>query len=152
MTQKALITVVDKTVELTNFALNKVVEVDGFTNESEAGEMVVDGKLDTKWCAVGPRKHNVTIDLGKAETINQVSISHAEAGGESADMNTSDYIVEVSADKQNWTEVANVKKIRRKKHNTPLSNVKHVMCVSQQKNQLKVLTQRFACMKFKYKV
>lgn len=25
-------------------------------------------------------------------------------------MNTSDYIVEVSADKQNWTEVANVKK------------------------------------------
>ena len=110
VTQKALITVVDKTVELTNFALNKVVEVDGFTNESEAGEMVVDGKLDTKWCAVGPRKHNVTIDLGKAETINQVSISHAEAGGESADMNTSDYIVEVSADKQNWTEVANVKK------------------------------------------
>lgn len=75
----------------------------------------------------------MTIDLGKAETINQVSISHAEAGGESADMNTSDYIVEVSADKQNWTEVANVKKIRRKKHNTPLSNVKHVMCVSQQK-------------------
>ena len=110
VTQKALITVVDETVDLTNFALNKAVEVDGFTNDSEAGEMAVDGKLETKWCAVGPGKHNITIDLGKAETINQVSISHAEAGGESADMNTSDYIVEISEDKQSWTEVANVKK------------------------------------------
>ena len=105
-----LITVIDQPVELTNFALNQSVQVDSFTNESESGPKAVDGKLNTKWCAVGTGKHNITIDLGKSEKINQVLIDHAQKGGESPDMNTSDYTIEISKDNQNWTEVVNVKK------------------------------------------
>lgn len=110
ISQTALITVLDQPVELTNFALNQSVKVDSYTNESESGPKAVDGKLDTKWCAVGPSKHNITIDLGKSEKINQVLIDHAQKGGESPDMNTSDYTIELSNDNQNWTEVVNVKK------------------------------------------
>lgn len=110
VTQTELITVIDQPVELTNFALNQSVQVDSFTNESESGPKAVDGKLNTKWCAVGTGKHNITIDLGKSEKINQVLIDHAQKGGESPDMNTSDYTIEISKDNQNWTEVVNVKK------------------------------------------
>lgn len=110
VTQTELITVIDQPVELTNFALNQSVQVDSFTNESESGPKAVDGKLNTKWCAVGPGKHNITIDIGKSEKINQVLIDHAQKGGESPDMNTSDYTIEISKDNQNWTEVVNVKK------------------------------------------
>ncbi|MCD6632842.1 discoidin domain-containing protein [Lactococcus cremoris] len=110
ISQTALITVLEQPVELTNFALNQSVKVDSYTNESESGPKAVDGKLDTKWCAVGPSKHNIRIDLGKSEKINQVLIDHAQKGGESPDMNTSDYTIELSNDNQNWTEVVNVKK------------------------------------------
>nr|AIA89528.1 CAZy families CBM32/GH85 protein [uncultured Lactococcus sp.] len=50
------------------------------------------------------------LTLENTEKINQVLIDHAQKGGESPDMNTSDYTIEISKDNQNWTEVVNVKK------------------------------------------
>ena len=63
------------------------------------------GISSTKWCAVGPDKHNITIDLGEVKSINEVRIQHAELGGENPDMNTEEYKIEVSEDGENFTTV-----------------------------------------------
>ena len=96
--------------DLTNLSKGKKTEASSFINPNEAPEFAVDGKNDTKWCAVGTPPHNITIDLGKAVTVSEVRMAHAEAGNESPDMNTSDYTIEVSEDGKNFTEVIAVKK------------------------------------------
>lgn len=63
-------------------------EADAYVNENEAPEFAVDGDVSTKWCATGAAPHEITLDLGEVNTVSAVDIFHAEAGGESADMNT----------------------------------------------------------------
>jgi endo-beta-N-acetylglucosaminidase D/PKD repeat protein len=93
-----------------NRSLNKTSEASSYVNSNEAPSFAFDGKLDTKWCAVGTPPHNITIDLGKVTTISEVRMAHAEAGSESPDMNTSDYTIEVSEDGKEFIEVSSVKK------------------------------------------
>ena len=110
-TMEKLITVSKKaSKDLTNLSKGKKTEASSFVNPNEAPEFAVDGKNDTKWCAVGTPPHNITIDLGKAVTVSEVRMAHAEAGNESPDMNTSDYTIEISEDGKNFTEVAAIKK------------------------------------------
>lgn len=102
-----LITVTSKAASgLTNLSLNKATEASSFVNPAEAAEFAVDGDTTTKWCAVGPDKHNITIDLGAVKAISEVKIQHAEIGGENPDMNTEEYMIEVSEDGKNFTQVA----------------------------------------------
>lgn len=109
--QEQLITVTEKAKDgLTNFALNKSTEASSFVNPNEAPQFAVDGDVTKKWCAVGADNHNITIDLGEIKQISEIHIAHAEAGGESPDMNTEEYMVEVSEDGNNFTEVVNVTK------------------------------------------
>ncbi|GFH42336.1 endo-beta-N-acetylglucosaminidase [Lactococcus hodotermopsidis] len=110
VTLKDFITVTEKAGDLKDLALNKPVEVSAQVNDGEAGPMAVDGKADTKWCATGDDKHNITIDLGKISEISAVKIGHAESGGEGSDMNTSDYTIEVSEDGTKFTEVVDRRK------------------------------------------
>ena len=42
-------------------------------------------------------------------TVTNVTISHAEIGGEGSGLNTRDYRIEVSKDGNEYVEVANVK-------------------------------------------
>ncbi len=108
---EGLITVTNAAKDnVSNIALNKTAEASAFVNANEAPKFAVDGVENTKWCATGTPPHNITIDLGENVTISGVNISHAEAGGESPDMNTSDYTIEVSEDGVNFTEVLNIKK------------------------------------------
>lgn len=93
-----------------NISLNKAAEASSYVNPNETPALAFDGKLDTKWCAVGTPPHNITVDLGKVATISEVRMAHAEAGNESPDMNTSDYTIEVSEDGKAYTEVATIKK------------------------------------------
>ncbi len=93
-----------------NLSQGKQTEASSFVNPKEAPEFAFDGKLDTKWCAVGTPPHNIVVDLGDNFLISEVKMSHAEAGNESSDMNTSDYTIEVSEDGKTFTEVVNVKK------------------------------------------
>lgn len=93
-----------------NLSLNKTAEASSYVNPNEAPKFAFDGKLDTKWCAVGTPPHNIVVDLGKVMTVSEVRIAHAEAGKESPDMNTSDYTIEVSEDGKNFTEVTSIKK------------------------------------------
>ena len=106
-----LITVTSKASNgLTNFALNANTEASSFVNDNEAPKFAVDGDKSKKWCAVGSDKHNITIDLGEVKQIARLDVYHAEAGGESPDMNTEEYKLEVSEDGVNFTEVLNVEK------------------------------------------
>ena len=93
-----------------NLSNSKNAEASSFVNSNEAPNFAFDGKLDTKWCATGTPPHNITVDLGSVSLISEVKIAHAEAGGESDSMNTSAYIIEVSEDGDNFTEIVNVKK------------------------------------------
>ena len=93
-----------------NLALGKTYKASSFVNAKEAPEFAFDGKLDTKWCAVGTPPHEITVDLGKNYLISEVKMAHAEAGNESPDMNTSDYKIEVSEDGDKFQEVVSVKK------------------------------------------
>ena len=104
---KDLITVT-KSAEsgLNNLSLNKTVEASSFVNDAEAPKYALDGDPSTKWCAVGPDNHNITIDLGEVKSINEVHIQHAEVGGENPDMNTEEYKIEVSEDGENFTTVS----------------------------------------------
>lgn len=91
---------------LNNLSLNKTVEASSFVNDAEAPKYALDGDPSTKWCAVGPDNHNITIDLGEVKSINEVHIQHAEVGGENPDMNTEEYKIEVSEDGENFTTVS----------------------------------------------
>lgn len=106
---KEFITVSEKAKgDLTLLSENAKTEASGFTNDSEAPEFAVDGKLDTKWCATGTPPHEIILDLGSVSTISEVHLSHAEAGGESPDMNTKAYSILVSEDGKEYTQVTRV--------------------------------------------
>lgn len=85
-------------------------EADTFVNENEAPEFAVDGDKTKKWCATGSAPHEITIDLGSVMAVSAVDISHAEAGGEGADMNTKSYAVYTSEDGAGFEEVRSVTK------------------------------------------
>lgn len=93
-----------------NLSQRKTTEASSCVNSKEAPEFAFDGKLDTRWCATETPLYNIVVDLGKVQTISEVRMAHSEAGNESPDMNTSDYTIEVSEDRVNFTEVVNVKK------------------------------------------
>lgn len=103
---EGLITVTNAAASgLTNVALGVTTEASSFVNDGESPQFAVDGDPSTKWCAVGSEKHNITLDLGTVKTINEVRIQHAEMGGENPDMNTEEYMIEVSEDGTNFTMV-----------------------------------------------
>lgn len=88
----------------------KDTEASAFVNENEAPPFAVDGDVTKKWCATGNPPHEITIDLGSVMTLSEVRISHAQAGGESPDMNTKAYTIQVSEDGKEFTTVVMVTK------------------------------------------
>lgn len=93
---------------LKNLALNKEAIANAKTNENEDAKFAFDGKLNSKWCALGESGNYIQVDLGKENIIKQLRISHAEAGGEAKSMNTSQYNIEVSNDGQSWRKIKDV--------------------------------------------
>ncbi len=106
-----LITVSSKvTGPLTLVSAGKETSASAYVNDNEAPPFAVDGDYSKKWCATGNPPHTLTIDLGEVKAISEVKIFHAEAGGESKDMNTKAYTIYVSEDGENWVEVVRVTK------------------------------------------
>ncbi|WP_195336155.1 endo-beta-N-acetylglucosaminidase [Paraclostridium bifermentans] len=93
---------------LKNLALNKEAIANAKTNENEDAKFAFDGKLNSKWCALGEGGNYIQVDLGQENIIKQLKISHAEAGGEAKSMNTSQYNIEVSNDGQSWRKIKDV--------------------------------------------
>lgn len=104
--------VVDEAAEgdLALLSQGQPAEATAFVNSNEAPEFAVDGDVTKKWCATGTPPHEITVDLGEVKTVSAVVISHAEAGGESPDMNTKAYTISVSEDGSEFTEVKSVTK------------------------------------------
>ncbi len=99
-----------KDEELTLLSQGKETQATSFTNENEAPQFAVDGDITKKWCATGTAPHEIVIDLGREMAVSQVAISHAETGGEGADMNTKSYEISVSTDNTEFTPVTKVTK------------------------------------------
>lgn len=83
-------------------------EATSYVNENESPNFAVDGDKTKKWCAAGKPPYEIVIDLGEAKLVSAVDISHAEAGGESSDMNTKEYSILVSNDGLDYTEAAKI--------------------------------------------
>ena len=100
----------EKDGELLLLSQDKATEATAYVNENEAPPFAVDGDVTKKWCATGTPPHELIIDLGEEEAVSQVAIAHAEAGGESSDMNTKAYTISVSTDGTEYTSVVSVTK------------------------------------------
>ncbi len=102
--------VVDETAagDLELLSQGRPTEATAYVNSNEAPEFAVDGDVTKKWCATGTPPHELTIDLEEVKTVSAVTISHAEAGGESPDMNTKNYVISVSEDGTQFTDVVTV--------------------------------------------
>lgn len=83
-------------------------EADTYVNDNEAPQFAVDGDYTKKWCATGSAPHEITLDLGSVRTVSAVDVYHAEAGGESKDMNTKSYAILVSEDGASFEQVWSV--------------------------------------------
>ncbi|MEO3769161.1 GH92 family glycosyl hydrolase [Micromonospora sp. B9E7] len=68
----------------------------------------VDGGVTDKWCASGPDKW-LSVDLGAARALTEITVRHAGAGTETPAWNTRDYDLRVSDDGDTWTTVAQVR-------------------------------------------
>ena len=66
-----------------------------------------DASLFTKWCSDATLPQ-LTIDLGKRYSVNQIAVFHAGAGGEPKALNTRAFNVSLSLDHVNWLRVVDV--------------------------------------------
>lgn len=94
---------------LKNLALNKDAKANAEVNENESAKFAFDGRLNSKWCTLGESGNWIEVDLGKENIIKELRMSHAQAGGEAASMNTSEYTIEISQDGENWVELDDIK-------------------------------------------
>ena len=99
----------------TNLCLGaKVFDCSGFTNDSENASMLIDGKLDTKWCATSSNvtkgeyklngvKHWIQIDLGSEKEFNTYTLYNTQS--KESFGNATEWEILTSNDGQNWTSV-----------------------------------------------
>lgn len=98
-----------------NLALGATIPMaSGYVNSAEKPEMLVDGKLGTKWCSTSGTAANkaysmdgalqwIVIDLGEAKTFNTYTIYNTksqETGG-----NTTEWEILISDDMKNWVSI-----------------------------------------------
>jgi hypothetical protein len=87
-----------------NLALNAPTTSDSnWTDNSQQVKFATDGNYDTRWASARTASHQITVDLGKKQSVNQVHVQW-----ESATATT--YTVQVSDDNSTWTTVATVTK------------------------------------------
>ncbi len=82
-------------------------------NATETPDKAVNGSFTggtgDKWCSKASGTKILQVDLGASHPLKSITVRHAGAGGESADWNTKDYDLSVSADGTTWTTVAQVR-------------------------------------------
>jgi len=78
---------------------------------SQSPDKAVNGSAesgpDDKWCSSTANPF-LQVDLGQSFTIGRLVVEHAGAGGDDFNMNTRDFTIQVSADGQTFSTVANV--------------------------------------------
>lgn len=101
--------------EGTNLCLGgKVYDCSGYTNDNENAQKLIDGDLNTKWCATSSNvtsgeyklngvKHWVKIDLGQEKEFNTYTLYNTRS--KEGFGNTTEWEVLVSNDGNEWTSV-----------------------------------------------
>ena len=94
----------------------KILACSGATSDKESAAMLIDGDLNTKWCAksddsvegaqykLNGVKHWVKIDLGEQKTFNTYTLFNTESK-EPGYGNATEWEVLISNDGENWTSV-----------------------------------------------
>ncbi|MFD0672723.1 discoidin domain-containing protein [Cohnella sp. GCM10027633] len=92
-----------------NVALNRLATSTGTCATTENASKAVDGSVsnNSKWCS-SSASHWLQLDLGSVKQVSQFVIKHASAGGESVNLNTKAYHIQVSTDGTAWSTVVNV--------------------------------------------
>ncbi|WP_286229961.1 endo-beta-N-acetylglucosaminidase [Neobacillus mesonae] len=108
LTKEAMITISEAAKDIKNVAMNKTAIASGQCAPAEAAKYAFDGKVNSKWCALGDAPHWLQVDLGDQYAISKFVIHHAQAGGEPGAFNTQAFRIEVSTDGENWTEAVKV--------------------------------------------
>jgi predicted alpha-1,6-mannanase (GH76 family) len=87
-----------------NLALGKPATGSDGCLPAQGPDRAVDGaaRWDSKWCAPGLSGQTLQIDLGKTQTVVGFRVRHAGAGGESPDLNTRAFEIQVSTDGTTW--------------------------------------------------
>lgn len=80
------------------------------TSNSADAMLTTDGTCygDSIWTADSKGQQSITYSLGSSCDVNEITVYHAEANDLDASLNTRDFRVEISSDKNNWTTVASV--------------------------------------------
>lgn len=92
----------------TNLALDRPATASGQCAAGESPEHAVNGNPHDKWCTRTQEKW-LQVDLGSVRRINRFVVRHAESGGESPLLNTSDFTIRVRATESDpWTTVVDV--------------------------------------------
>ncbi|WP_196278943.1 family 43 glycosylhydrolase [Catellatospora vulcania] len=95
----------------TNFALGRPATGTAACAASEGPEKAVNGTVNggnaDKFCSAVSGAW-LRVDLGVTRAINRFEVAHAQAGGESAALNTKAFTISVSADGVTWAQAVNV--------------------------------------------
>jgi hypothetical protein len=94
-----------------NLALGKPATSSAPCNTSEGPEKAVNGSVSggntDKWCSLAATRF-LQVDLGATVNVGQIIVEHAGAGGESFDLNSSAFSLQLSPDGNSFTTVASV--------------------------------------------
>ena len=93
-----------------DLALGQATTASGQCNSVEIPSKAVNGTWDggtgDKWCDNTSANKWWQVDLGAVQSLSRIVIHHASDGRETAEWNTQDFVVSVSADGTSWTVVA----------------------------------------------
>ncbi len=89
--------------KLTGFTING----SGQANSNEAMSKAFDGNLKTKWCDNSSPVKYLELIFNEPVEICKMTLQHAQAGGESADYNTSEYRIQ-TYEAGEWIDVVSV--------------------------------------------
>jgi hypothetical protein len=94
-----------------DLALNQTATGSTPCNANEPPSKAVNGSfsggLDDKWCSSAANPF-LTVDLGTSRTVSRFVVEHAGAGGESLNLNTVAFNIQVSSDGANFNTVVTV--------------------------------------------
>lgn len=91
-----------------NVALNANVTDVSSENVAEPASKALDGSSSSKWAATNKSNGYLAIDIGEQKTIKRWRVEHAEAGGETSDMNTVDFELLYKDKEGNWVSAKRI--------------------------------------------
>lgn len=98
-------------VAINNIALNRPASGSTPCAANEGPEKAFNGTIvdvHDKWCSLDPNPKFLKVDLGSTTNVGRFVLRHAGAGGETINLNTRDFDIEVSTDDVSFTPVVTV--------------------------------------------